>query len=174
MHAHYLWASFSIGNIFFLVCLGAQSALCFWCTYCVLYTFPNVLFGWRAQVFLVLWWWCFLLSLVGMTVLLYRGVQCRYRPDRPPPRLLPPSLFLARSFQFSGLFSPMVVVQLTVPGWVPSAHIPVHPVQVGRECFLLLQPSSFPVRSSYLTLSDPASWMWCLLTKFLCLFLATR
>jgi hypothetical protein len=29
-------------------------------------------------VFLVLWWWFFLLTLIGLTVLLYRGVQCRY------------------------------------------------------------------------------------------------
>jgi hypothetical protein len=26
----------------------------------------------------VLWWWFFLLTLIGLTVLLYRGVQCRY------------------------------------------------------------------------------------------------
>ncbi len=32
----------------------------------------------NEQVFLVLWWWFFLLTLIGLTVLLYRGVQCRY------------------------------------------------------------------------------------------------
>ena len=31
------------------------------------------------QVFLVLWWWFVLLTLIGLTVLVYRGVQCRYR-----------------------------------------------------------------------------------------------